>query len=221
MIVIKGKKYRLRFLLILIWQRIFYGVACRYVVFLRVFYETRNTQTPITFSMWFSQKVLGRNYEAYWPIHKTSTVSGVRNIIAGVEVSPGMSPGCYIQGIGKIAIGDYTQIAPNVGIISANHELTDNRKHDVKSVKIGKYCWLGMGTVVLPGVVLGDYTVVAAGAIVSKSFPDGYCVIGGNPAKILKTLNKDECVEHKSKYEYCGYVKKKNFEKYAKQYLNE
>ena len=216
----KIRKYHFRTLLVLVWQKVFYDVVCRYVFFLRIFYKTRSTQTPITFSMWFRQKVLGKNYEAYYPVHKSSTVTNIRNIIAGVEVSPGYSHGCYIQGMGKIEIGDYTQIAPNVGIISANHELTDNRKHVVKSVKIGKYCWLGMGAVILPGVVLGDYTVVAAGAIVSKSFPDGYCVIGGNPAKILKTLNKDECVEHKSKYEYCGYIKKSKFEKYSKRYLN-
>ena len=188
--------------------------------FLRVFYETRSTQTPIKFSMWFKQKVLGKNYEAYWPIHKSSIVGGVCNIIAGVEVSPGYSPGCYIQGKGRIEIGDYTQIAPNVGIISANHELIDNRRHNIKTVKIGKYCWLGMGAIILPGVVLGDYTVVGAGAIVTKSFPEGYCVIGGNPAKMLKVLDKSECIEHKSRYEYCGYIKKEKFDKYSRKYLN-
>jgi acetyltransferase-like isoleucine patch superfamily enzyme len=77
-----------------------------------------------------------------------------------------------------------------------------------------------MGAIILPGVVLGDYTIVAAGAIVSKSFPDGYCVIGGNPAKIIKKLDRNECIIHKSEYEYCGYIKKKNFEKYLKKYLN-
>ena len=214
------RKYHLRTLIVLVWKKIFYNIICRYVFFLRMFYETKNTQSPITFSMWFNQKVLGRNYEVYFPVHKSSTVTGIHNIIAGVGVSPGQSPGCYIQGIGKIEISDYTQIAPNVGIISANHELTDNRKHVVKSVKIGKYCWLGMGVIILPGVILGDYTIVAAGAIVSKSFPDGYCVIGGNPAKILKLLDKNECVEYKSKYEYCGYIKKSKFERYAKRYLN-
>jgi len=220
MIVIKGKKYKLRILLTLVWKKIFYKIICRYIFFLRVFYKTRHTQTPITFSMWFRQKILGRNYEAYWPIHKSSTVTNVGNIIAGIEVSPGYSHGCYIQGMGKIEIGDYTQIAPNVGIISANHELTDNRKHIVKNVKIGKYCWLGMGVIILPGVVLGDYTVVAAGSIVTKSFPDGYCVIAGNPAKIIKVLEKEKCIFHRSRYEYNGYIRASKFSKYRKKYLS-
>jgi acetyltransferase-like isoleucine patch superfamily enzyme len=165
--------------------------------------------------MWIRQKIFRKN-NAYFPIHKNSTVGGVKNIYAGIEVSPGYSPGCYIQGIGKIYIGDYTQIAPNVGIISANHDLYDNRKHIPSSVYIGQYCWIGMGAIILPGVVLGDYTIVGAGSIVTKSFPDGYCVIGGNPAKLIKKLSPNMCIFHKSKYEYNGYVKSSKFKKYLK-----
>src|SRR5690606_15913447 len=102
-------------------------------------------------------------------------------------------PGCYIQAIGKIYIGSYTQIAPNVGIVSANHDLYDSRYHVPKIVTIGKYCWLGMNCIVLPGVKLGDFTIVAAGSIVTKSFENGYCVIGGNPAKVIKLLEHDKC----------------------------
>lgn len=43
-----------------------------------------------------------------------------------------------------------------------------------------------MNSVILPGVVLGEHTVVGAGSIVTKSFSEGYCVIAGNPAKIIK-----------------------------------
>ena len=113
----------------------------------------------------------------------------------------------------KIYIGDYTQIAPNVGIISANHELNDNRKHAASgAIKIGKYCWIGMNAVILPGVELGDYTIVGAGSVVTKSFPEGYCVVAGNPARLVKKLDKDQCVEHKSEYEYNGYIPKDRFE---------
>lgn len=187
---------------------------------LRPFYETANTQTPITFSMWFWQKVLGFNKQAYWPMHFTSRVVGVKNVYAGIETCPGYSGGCYIQAIGKIYIGDYTQIAANVGIISANHELHDNREHLVKSVTIGKYCWIGMNSVILPGVVLGDYVIVGAGAVVTKSFPEGYCVLGGNPARVLKILEVDKCVHHRSELEYNGYVRAEEFEAFRRRYLN-
>lgn len=47
-----------------------------------------------------------------------------------------------------------------------------------------------MNSVILPGVELGDHTIVGAGAIVTKSFPGGYCVIVGNPAKIVKNIER-------------------------------
>src|ERR1700757_2641334 len=113
------------------------------IPYFRFIRETSNTQTPIRLPVWFQQKVMGYAREAYWPVSKQSIVSGARNIYAGIETSPGLMPGCYIQAYdGKIYIGDYTQIAPNVGIISANHMLTDNRKHVSSTVRIGKYCWI-------------------------------------------------------------------------------
>lgn len=187
---------------------------------LRLFYETRNTQTPIKLSMWFAQKVLGFNKEAYWPVHFTSEIGDYRNIYAGIETCPGYMPGCYIQGHGKTYIGDYTQIASNVGIITANHDPHDNRKHiSAYTVKIGQYCWIGMNSVILPGIELGDFTIVGAGAVVTKSFADGYCVIVGNPARLIKKLDPSKCVRHKSEYEYHGYIAKKYFQQFREKYL--
>lgn len=182
--------------------------------------DTLGTQTPAYFEDWFRQNILGVNRGPYWPVHPSSQVVGWQNILAGVETSPGLSPGCYIQGIGKIVIGDYTQIAPNVGIISANHALSDNRQHEATLVEIGKYCWIGMGAIILPGVQLGDYTVVGAGSVVTKSYPEGYGVIAGNPAREIKKLDPDECVEHRSEYEYHGYIPKARFPEFRRQYLN-
>ncbi|MCI5123077.1 MAG: acyltransferase [Candidatus Electrothrix sp. AR5] len=201
-------------------RHLFYNKLARYIPFLRVFYETQFTQTPVTFSMWFLQKIIGINRKAYFPVHISSVVFGIKNIYAGIEVSPGKSPGCYIQGIGTVYIGDYTQIAPNVGIISANHDLYNNRKGVVSSVIIGKYCWIGMGAIILPGVRLGDNTIVGAGSIVTKSFPGGYCVIAGNPAKLVKSLDREKCVRHKSLFEYNGYIKASKFEQFVHDNLN-
>ena len=182
--------------------------------------ETLCTQTPISFDMFYDQKVLGNNKDVHWPIHKTSRVSNYKNIYCGIETCPGYSPGNYIQAMGKIYIGDYTQIAPNVGIISGNHELTDNREHIIKDVKIGKYCWIGMGAIILPGVELGDYTIVGAGSIVTKSFKEGFQVIGGNPARQIKSLDKEKCILHRSDFEYNGYIKNSEYENFRQKYLN-
>jgi acetyltransferase-like isoleucine patch superfamily enzyme len=181
--------------------------------------NTRQTQVPITLGMWWNQKIRGKNKGVYWPVHPSSKINQYKNIIIGVETSPGYEPGCYIQGIGTVYIGDYTQIAQNVGIISSNHDLYDNSVHHKEEVRIGNYCWLGMNSVILPGVKLGDFTVVGAGSVVTKSFPDGHCVIAGNPAKVIKTLEKDKCVRYKSEHEYIGFIPKSRFEAYRKNNL--
>jgi Hexapeptide repeat of succinyl-transferase len=98
--------------------------------------------------------------------------------------------GSYFQNfLGEIFIGRGSFIASNVGIITANHDLYDLDKHqEPKDVRIGTNCWIGMNSVILPGVVLGPRTIVAAGSVVTKSFATGNCVIAGNPAKVIKQL---------------------------------
>lgn len=98
--------------------------------------------------------------------------------------------GNYYQTIdGKITIGKGTYIAQNVGIVTTNHNPDNLDEHmPGKDVILGKQCWIGMNSVILPGVVLGDHTIVGAGSIVTKSFEEGNCIIAGNPAKIIKRL---------------------------------
>ena len=192
----------------------------RIIPLLNKIYETQNNQCKIRFNMFFIQKILGFNKKIYWPVHFSSKISSWKNIYCGIETCPGYMPGCYIQGTGGIYIGDYTQIAPNVGIISANHDLDDNRRHSsTKQVRIGKYGWIGMNSVILPGVELGDFTIVGAGSVVTKSFPKGYCVIAGNPAKFIKNLDKEKCIPYHSKNEYNGYIKNNLFEKFRNKNL--
>lgn len=189
------------------------------IPFLGIISKTKRTQTPVRLHHLFWQKIIGYNSKAYWPVHFTSIVSQPQNVYCGIETCPGYSPGCYIQAIGKIYIGDYTQIAANVGIISANHDLYDNSVHIIEDVKIGAYCWIGMGALIMPGVVLGDFTIVAAGSVVTKSFPEGHCVIGGNVAKVLKTLDRDKCIRKRSVNEYNGYIKSELFEQFREKHL--
>lgn len=183
--------------------------------------ETTDYQNKINFGFWFVQKVLniGGNRKAYWPVHWTSKVYDVENILVGIDAYPGIMNSCYIQGKGGISIGDYTQIAPNVTIVSANHDVYDSRKHILNPVKIGKYCWIGAGARIMPGVELGDWTTVGAGAVVTKSFTEGYCIIGGVPASQIKSLDKERCVPYSNKIEYNGYVKSTRFMSYRKRNL--
>jgi acetyltransferase-like isoleucine patch superfamily enzyme len=187
----------------------------------RIVAETRRTQTPVRLPALLRYLVGSKRGRPYWPIHSTSIVVDADRIVAGIETSPGLMPGCYIQGSNGIEIGDYTQIAANVVMISANHALTDNRRHvPAEPIRIGEYCWLGANVVILPGVQLGTYTVVGAGAVVTKSFADGYCVIGGNPARLIRRLNPEECVRHRSAHEYNGFIVHHRFEQFRRRYLS-
>ncbi|WP_082542635.1 acyltransferase [Rhodanobacter sp. Root561] len=126
-----------------------------------------------------------------WPSALTCYVSNAKNIVFHPDdLNNFQSPGTYFQNFGAcIYIGKGTYIAPNVGLITSNHDTNDLERHEGGlDVIIGEKCWIGMNAVILPGVVLGSKTIVAAGAVVAKSFPDGYIVIGGVPARELRRL---------------------------------
>jgi acetyltransferase-like isoleucine patch superfamily enzyme len=141
------------------------------------------------------RKVLRQNAGVPWAIHHTSTIHCAAKIVRGTGVFPGDSPGVYINATNGIHIGDYTNIGPDVGLLSANHNFVDNSQYDpAEPIKIGKHCWIGKGASILPGIQLGDFTIVGAGAVVTHSFNEGYCVIAGNPARKIKELNPKDCI---------------------------
>lgn len=126
----------------------------------------------------------------YFPASKRITIINGKNIFFHPEdLNNFQSYGIYFQAIDTIEIGKGSFIGPNVGLITSNHDLLDPAKRsESKPIKLGEKCWIGMNSIVLPGVSLGNHTVVGAGSVVTKSFPEGHCVIAGNPAKLIKDL---------------------------------
>lgn len=184
------------------------------------FRETQNSALPLRFTTWYQQMVKGHCNTAYWPVHITSHVGGVENIQIGFQSYPGFSPGNYIQAKGILIVGNYVRIGPNVGIITTNHNIFDNRKQTPASIFIGDYCWIGMGATILPDVELGDFTIVGAGAIVTKSFPEGHCILAGNPATKIKDLDRQKCVRYSDDESYIGYIETSDFEAYKRGFLS-
>ena len=141
----------------------------------------------------FIQKIIGINRSAPFPIDFRTKVPNWKNIDFDLDdMNIFQKVGNYYQASDAVIhIGRGTQIANGVAIITANHDLADITVHSAgKDVYIGKECWIGSNAVILPGVHLGDHTIVGAGAVVTKSFPDGWCVIGGVPAKVIKGIEK-------------------------------
>lgn len=93
---------------------------------------------------------------------------------------------------GGIEFEDGVQVAPGVRIATINHDFNERHtKYTYGKVTIGKNAWIGMNVTICPGVTIGKYAVVAAGAVVTKDIPD-YAVAGGVPAKVIKMQNPEE-----------------------------
>ena len=125
-----------------------------------------------------------------------------RNIHIGNNVSINMN--CSFVDCNKIEIGNNVLIASNVQIYTAAHpvELADRLTPDwnpesgeyfcrtyALPVKIGDGCWLGGGVIVLPGVTIGEATVIGAGSVVTKDIPAN-CVAVGNPCRVIRKINE-------------------------------
>lgn len=108
-----------------------------------------------------------------------------KNITIGKDVF--INSGCHFQDQGGIEIGDGVLIGHNVVLATINHDLNpkENRKNHYAPIKIGS------NATILPGVTIGDYAVVAAGAVVTRDVP-AMTVVGGVPAKVLKVVMDEE-----------------------------
>lgn len=90
-----------------------------------------------------------------------------------------------LDGRDKLVIGDHVDIASEVMIYNAEHDINDpNFKAITARVEIGDYVFIGPRAIILPGVKIGRGAVVGAGAVVTKDVPE-YAIVGGVPAKII------------------------------------
>ena len=144
------------------------------------------------FDFW-GRVFLGVNRGVPFPVSPLASVGCSERILFDVnDLNNFQSKGTRFQVMenGKIVIGKGSWIASNVGIITTNHNLYNLEEHmKGTEVILGKECWIGMNSMILPGVTLGDHTIVGAGAVVTHSFPEGNCVIAGNPAKKIRDLS--------------------------------
>lgn len=98
---------------------------------------------------------------------------------------------CIILDVVSVSIGSKTMIGPGVQILSADHPREPEQREKGlefgRPVAIGYNVWIGAGALILPGVTIGDHSIIAAGSVVTKDVPEK-SVVAGNPARIVRVL---------------------------------
>lgn len=96
-----------------------------------------------------------------------------------------------------IYVGDYTMFGPNVTVATAGHPiLPELRRQGYQynaPVHIGENCWIGAGALIMPGITIGDHTVIGAGSVVTKDIPSGVVAVGV-PCRVLREINEHDKV---------------------------
>ena len=114
-----------------------------------------------------------------------------KNITIGRDVF--INSGCHFQDQGGITIGDGSLIGHNVVLATINHDFypVNRRKNHYAPIVIEDHVWIGSNAAVLPGVTIGRWAVVAAGAVVNKDV-EAFTVVGGVPAKVIRRISREE-----------------------------
>ena len=98
---------------------------------------------------------------------------------------------CYLDGRGKIVVGNNVSISPEVHLVTASHEVSHPKfKYFTGYIYIHDFVWIGTRATILPNITLGEGCVVASGAVVTQDVPP-YTIVGGVPAKKIGIRNKN------------------------------
>jgi len=101
---------------------------------------------------------------------------------------------CVVLDVCEVRIGEFTMFGPAVQIYTATHPLDAamrRRQEFAKPIEIGADCWIGGGAIILPGVKIGDKSVIGAGSVVTRGVPSGV-VAAGNPCRVLRELGESD-----------------------------
>jgi acetyltransferase-like isoleucine patch superfamily enzyme len=121
-------------------------------------------------------------------LYKGVSIKNPEKVSIGKNTHVGQS--VHIGGGGKVIIGQWCQIANNVIIATANHNMNGSLYYDnvsYKDVVIGNNVWIAANCIILPGVTIGDNSVISAGAVVTKDVGPN-SIAGGLPARFISSV---------------------------------
>ena len=157
-------------------------------------WKYRITHIPYLVRLWWFLKPFRKSHHSTF-LGENVRVSHPENVEIGNNVRIGEA--CRIGCSFEVTIEDNVLFAPNVHISDRDHDYVDitkpiNEQPIVSkgAVRIGEGSWLGLGCQIYSGVTIGKHCVVGGGSIVTHSVPD-FCVVAGNPARIIKKYNEE------------------------------
>ncbi|MFE4711911.1 sugar O-acetyltransferase [Paenibacillus sp. NPDC056722] len=102
---------------------------------------------------------------------------------------------CVILDCAKVTFGDNVFIAPNCGFYTAGHPLDVEQRNQgleyAYPITVGNNVWFGGNVVVLPGVTIGDNSVIGAGSVINRDIPSGV-IAAGNPCKVIRAITEED-----------------------------
>lgn len=119
--------------------------------------------------------------------------SCINNAVGDVVIGDHTRIGLHNTIIGPVTIGQHVNLAQGIVVTALNHNYSipdqriDQQGVTTAAVTIGNDCWIGANAVILPGVTIGEHSVVAAGAVVTKDVPS-HSLVAGVPARIIKQI---------------------------------
>lgn len=134
-----------------------------------------------------------RRFQLQWHGQRVMLSAGVK-VICPERITMGndvlIANRCWIQAAGGLTVGSRVMLGPNVQILTSNHDIETLLTVNAPIV-LEDEVWIGAGATVLPGVRVGRGAVVAAGAVVNRDVPE-FSVVGGIPARVLKTIDPNK-----------------------------
>ncbi|MDM8101757.1 MULTISPECIES: DapH/DapD/GlmU-related protein [Oceanobacillus] len=132
-------------------------------------------------------QITGQELDESFSLFLPFTSDFGKNISIGKNVF--INSGCRFQDQGQIIIGDGSLIGHNVVFATINHDYDPLNRGTMylKPIELKEKTWIGSNATILPGVTIGENSVVAAGSVVTKDVPPN-TIVGGNPAKFISNL---------------------------------